>query len=165
MYAKLESDITSLAIPSPTLSPKASTAVYYVQSPSCDSHEEDNSSTSASCAAMQVENTSVGVQSPSVSLSPLSLSTRSSAATQVSGAQGYHWKRSDRERIQLLKGRRHAADEVQREGAVHVNWGELSKNCKFFMGGMLIGLVFAVACFIVWVSSGPFTAQVFLKVN
>lgn len=175
MYTKSESDITSLATSSPRLSPKPPRPVYYVQSPSRDSHEEDKSSTSASATATQATNTPVGFRSPYDSISLLSLfsrQTRSSVTSRVSEPQGYRRKRRERERIRLLGERHHAAaEEEKREREVYVKWWrdeeeeELSKSCKVLMGMMVLGLVFMVGCFIVWGASRPFSAQVFLKVN
>ncbi|KAL2929144.1 NDR1/HIN1-like protein 10, partial [Bienertia sinuspersici] len=172
MYTKSESDITSLATSSPISSPKPPTQVYYVQSPSRDSHEEDKSSTSASATATQAENTPVGFQSPSSFLSLFSRQTRTTATSRVSGSHhGYRRKRRERERVRLLAGQRQAADEVEREREreVYVKWWrdeegeELSWSCKVFMGVVVLGLVFLVGCSILWGASRPFSPQVFPK--
>ncbi|XP_021741916.1 uncharacterized protein LOC110708115 [Chenopodium quinoa] len=165
MYTKSESDITSLATSSPITSPKPPRPVFYVQSPSRDSQEEDKSSTSASATAIQAANTPVGYRSPSDALSLLSIfsrQSRSPATSRVSGIQGYRRKRRERDRVRLLSGRRHEAE-------VYVNWWrdqegeELSRSCKLFMWMLFLGFIFMVGCFIVWGASRPFSAQVFLK--
>ena len=174
MYAKYSNqsdDVTSLATSSQGSSPKPPRQIYYVQSPSRDSHEEDKSSTTASATAIatQTTNTPVGPWSPG-SLSLLSFFNRQSAASRVSGPQGYRRKRRDRERIRLLGGRRHVPEEEEGEKDLYVNWWshedgeELSGSCKFVLGIMLFVLVFSVACFIVWGASRPYAAQVFLEV-
>ncbi|CAO2841929.1 unnamed protein product [Amaranthus hypochondriacus] len=175
MYAKYSNqsdDVTSLATSSQGSSPKPARQIYYVQSPSRDSHEEDKSSSTASATAIATQTTNttpIGLWSPG-SLSLLSFFNRQSAASRVSGPpQGYRRKRRDRERIRLLGGRRHVPEEEEGEKDVYVNWWsdedgeELSGRCKFVLGIMVFVLVFSVACFILWGAGRPYTAQVFLK--
>ncbi|KAL9242356.1 hypothetical protein vseg_016365 [Gypsophila vaccaria] len=172
-HIKSDSDIASMATSSPRSSPKVPhQAVYYVQSPSRDSHEEDKSSTSASASATRVT-TPVGFRSPSDAVSLLSLLSR------VSGSHGFRRKgRRERDsRGRLLSRSRHVeglegveeAVEEEEEKDIYVNWWrneegeELSRSCKVIRCMLFLGLLFFVGCFVVWCVSKPFVAQIHLK--
>ncbi|XP_021862326.2 uncharacterized protein [Spinacia oleracea] len=170
MYTKSESD--SIVSLSSLSSPKPPRPVYYVQSPSRDSQEEDKSSTTASATATLETVTPTGFQSPLEGLTLISFfsrQSRSPATSRVSGLHGYRRKRMERDRVQLLGGRHLAAKEAETRRDVYVNWWrdeeeeELSWGCKVFMWMMCLGLVFMVVCSIVWGASRPYNAQVFLK--
>ncbi|KAK9706010.1 hypothetical protein RND81_07G098500 [Saponaria officinalis] len=174
-YMKSDSDLASMATSSPRSSPKAlPQVVYYVQSPSRDSHEEDKLSTSASPSATRVT-TPAELRSPSDAVSLFSLLSR------VSGPHGFRRKgRRERERERgrgLLSRPRHVEglEDVKEEEPedeekdIYVNWWrneegeELSRSCKVLRCMLFLALFFLVGCFIIWCVSKPFVAQIHLK--
>ena len=153
MHAKSDSDVTSLA-PSSPRSPKR--PLYYVQSPSRDSHDGDKSSTHATPA----------FNSPMESPSHPSYTrhSRSSSASRFSGTF-----RSSLGR----KGSRKRNDKgwpecnvIEEEGDYDDLNGDkgLTRRCQILMILLAFVFIFLLFCLIIWGASRPFKAEIKLKV-
>ncbi|KAF5194016.1 late embryogenesis abundant protein, group [Thalictrum thalictroides] len=155
MHAKSESDVTSLAPSSPSRSPKR--PVYYVQSPSRDSHDGDKSS---SMQATPVYNSpmespshpSYGRHSRASSASRFSGPFRSS-----SGRKGNNRKRNDKGWPEC--------NVIQEEGSyddLNDDKG-LSRRCQAVVALLAFVLLFTVFSLILWGASRPYKAAVSVK--
>ncbi|KAL7093590.1 hypothetical protein ACP275_11G048600 [Erythranthe tilingii] len=91
MDASSESDVTSIGSPPSSSSSRAAAAAYYVESPSCDSQDESNSSNSP-------------MDSPSGPRYSTDSSNSSTAASRVSGGRRRRWSK-------------HYSDVVEEDGA------------------------------------------------
>uniref|UniRef100_A0A1D1YF96 Late embryogenesis abundant protein LEA-2 subgroup domain-containing protein n=1 Tax=Anthurium amnicola TaxID=1678845 RepID=A0A1D1YF96_9ARAE len=154
VHVKSDSDVTSLAPSSPSRSPKR--AVYYVQSPSRDSHDGDKSS---SMQATPVCNSPM--ESPSHP--SLGRHSRASSASRFSGAF-----RSSSGR----KGNRKRNDKgwpecnvIQEEGSYDDldEDGGLSRRCQIVLAFTCFVLLFTVFCLIIWGASRPYNPDVVVK--
>ncbi|XP_068653494.1 uncharacterized protein [Aristolochia californica] len=154
MHAKSDSDVTSLAPSSPSRSPKR--PVYFVQSPSRDSHDGDKSS---SMQATPVYNSpmespshpSFGRHSRASSASRFSGTLRSS-----SGQKGYR-KRNDKGWPECTV--------IEEEGSYDDLDGDkgFSRRCQVLLALMGFILLFTVFCLIIWGASRPYKAEVVVK--
>ncbi|GAB4852595.1 hypothetical protein Ancab_016809 [Ancistrocladus abbreviatus] len=153
LRASSDPEITSLDSSSPRSTTKQ--AVYYVQSPSRDSHEEDKSS---STQATLVYN------SPSDSPSHTSFSrhSRASSASRFSGTlRKLRWKRNNTE-----KGwhQCHGIEEEEGEFYGDFYWNEgCSRSCQVLVGVMGMVVFFWVLCLMIWGTSKPYRAQISVK--
>eukprot|EP00262_Sarcandra_glabra_P003298 TRINITY_DN13951_c0_g6_i1.p1 TRINITY_DN13951_c0_g6~~TRINITY_DN13951_c0_g6_i1.p1 ORF type:complete len:310 (-),score=27.34 TRINITY_DN13951_c0_g6_i1:195-1124(-) len=154
MHAKSDSDVTSLAPSSPSRSPKR--PVYYVQSPSRDSHDGDKSS---SMQATPVYN------SPMESPSHPSFG-RHSRASSASRFSGNFRSSSGR------KGNRKRNDKgwpecnvIEEEGNYDdIDGGRgFSRRCQALIALLGFTLLFTVFCLIIWGASRPYKAEVVVK--
>ncbi|KAK9666146.1 hypothetical protein RND81_14G164000 [Saponaria officinalis] len=151
IHTKSESDITSLAPSSPSRSPKR--PIYFVQSPSRDSHDEDKS-TSLHATPM--------FNSPMESPSHPSFGrhSRNSSASRFSGIF-----RSSSGR----KGSRRRNDKGWPECNVILEEGNyddqkgLSRKMQGLVALVSFLVLFSVFCLIIWGASRPFKTQVTLK--
>lgn len=153
IHTKSESDITSLAPSSPSRSPKR--PIYYVQSPSRDSHDGDKS------ASLQ---TTPMYNSPMESPSHPSMGrhSRNSSASRFSGVF-----RSSSGR----KGSRRRNDKGWPECNVILEEGNydgydekgLSRKIQALIGVLSFVILFTLFCLIIWGASRPFKTQVTLK--
>lgn len=152
LSTKSESDITSLAPSSPSRSPKR--PVYYVQSPSRDSHDGDKSSSMQPSPMESPSHPSFGRHSRNSSASRFSGIFRSS-----SGRKGSR-KRNE-------KGWN---DKGWPECNVIVEEGDYDEDKAFIRRFQaLIALfsfiiLFTVFCLIIWGASRPFKAEITVKV-
>ncbi|OMO58167.1 Late embryogenesis abundant protein, LEA-14 [Corchorus olitorius] len=153
MHTKSDSDVTSSVDPSSPRSPKRQ--LYYVQSPSRDSHDGDKSSSMQATPAYN---------SPMESPSHPSYSrhSRASSASRFSG--------------NLKKGRNNnnkrnekgwtECNVIEEEG----DYGEyfygdkgLTRRCQIFMGVFGFVAVFSLFCLIIWGASRPYKPQIAVK--
>ncbi|XP_061350597.1 uncharacterized protein LOC133295757 [Gastrolobium bilobum] len=154
MHTKTDSDVTSLD-PSSPRSPKR--PVYYVQSPSRDSHDGDK------CSSMQA---TPACNSPMESPSHHSYGhhSRASSASRVSGNYNSSWGR---------KGNRKRNDKgwpeskvIEEEGGYdefyHGSKG-LSRRAQIFVAIIGFVLIFSVFCLIIWGASRPYKPQLSVK--
>lgn len=155
MHAKSDSDITSLAPSSPSRSPKR--PVYYVQSPSRDSHDGDKSS---SMQATPVYNSPM--ESPTHP--SFGRHSRSSSGSRFSGT---FWSSSGR------KGNRKRVNDkgwpecnvIQEEGSyddLDEDKG-LSRRCQIILALLSFVMLFTVFCLIIWGAARPYKAEVVVK--
>ncbi|KAH1048044.1 hypothetical protein J1N35_038828 [Gossypium stocksii] len=149
LSTKSESDITSLAPSSPSRSPKR--PVYYVQSPSRDSHDGDKSST------MQPS----PMESPSHP-SSVGRHSRNSSASRFSGIF-----RSSSGR----KGGRKRNDKGWPECGVIMEEGPydefedkaFTRRCQALIALFTFVVLFTVFCLIIWGASRPYKAEILVK--
>lgn len=154
LSAKSDSDVTSLAPSSPSRSPKR--PVYYVQSPSRDSHDGDKSS---SMQATPISNSpmespshpSFGRHSRNSSASRFSGIFRSS-----SGRKSGRGKRNDKGWPEC--------DVILEEGSYHeFEDRAFMRRCQGLIAVFTFVVVFTVFCLIIWGASRPFKAEVAVK--
>ncbi|KAL2455820.1 hypothetical protein Fot_53914 [Forsythia ovata] len=154
LHTKSESDITSLAPSSPSRSPKR--AVYYVQSPSRDSHDGDKSS-----SMQATPNFNSPMESPSHP--SFGRHSRNSSASRFSGIF-----RSSSER----KGNRKRNDKGWPECNVIIEEGNydefdddkgFTRRCQALMAVCGFILLFSVFCLIIWGAGRPYKAKVAVK--
>lgn len=151
LSTKSESDITSLAPSSPSRG-----AVYYVQSPSRDSHDGDKSS---SMQATPIYNNSP-MESPSHP--SFGRHSRNSSASRFSGIF-----RSSSGR----KGSRKRNDKGWPEGNVILEEGSyddlqdkaFTRRCQALIALFGFVLLFTTFCLIIWGASRPFKAEITMK--
>ncbi|ERM98590.1 hypothetical protein AMTRI_Chr05g66500 [Amborella trichopoda] len=159
MHAKSDSDVTSLAPSSPSRSPKR--PVYYVQSPSRDSHDGDKSS---SLQATPVYNSPM--ESPSHP--SFGRHSRASSASRFSGAlRSYGRKINPHER-----GNKKMNDKgwpecnvIQEEGSyddIEENAG-FSRRCQVLLAVLCFVLIFTMFSVILWGASRPYKPDVIVK--
>ncbi|XP_020575305.1 uncharacterized protein LOC110021233 [Phalaenopsis equestris] len=155
MHVKSDSDVTSLAPSSPCWSPKR--PVYYVQSPSRDSHDGDKST---SMQATPVYNSPM--ESPSHP--SLGRQSRTSSSSRFSGIFRSSSGRKLRGKRMNEKGWPECTV-IQEEGPyddLHEDKG-LSRRCQLVLAFLAFVLVFATLCLIIWGTSRPYKADVVVK--
>ncbi|GER48347.1 late embryogenesis abundant protein [Striga asiatica] len=153
-HTKSESDITSLAASSPSRSPKR--AIYYVQSPSRDSHDGDKSST-----VHATPNFASPIESPSHP--SFGRHSRNSSASRFSGifrsSSGRKMGRKRNEKgwpecnVIVEEGN---YDEFDDEKAY-------TRRCQALMAILGFFVLFTVFCLIIWGAGRPFKAEVAVK--
>lgn len=154
LSAKSESDITSLAPSSPSRSPKR--AVYYVQSPSRDSHDGDKSS---SMQATPIYNNSP-MESPSHP--SFGRHSRNSSASRFSGIfRSSSGRKGNRKRndkgwpecnVILEEG---SYDDLENKG--------FTRRCQALIALFSFVLLFTTFCLIIWGASRPYKAEITMK--
>ncbi|KAF9685176.1 hypothetical protein SADUNF_Sadunf03G0027200 [Salix dunnii] len=154
LSAKSESDIASLAPSSPSRSPKR--PVYYVQSPSRDSHDGDKLSSMQPSPMESPSHPSSGRHSRNSSGSRFSGIFRSSSGRKSSGRKG--------------NGNKEWNDKAWPECNVIMEEGNYDDEDKTFTRRFqaLIALLsfvflFAVFCLIIWGASRPYKAEIMVK--
>jgi hypothetical protein len=148
-----DSDVTSLDASSHG-SPKR--AVYYVQSPSRDSHDDGGKSSSAHATP--------AFDSPMDSPSHPSYGTFRSASRASSASSFTGGKPDDRKRND--KGWPNC-DVIQEEGIydeLFRDRGGLSRSCQLLIAVLGFVVIFSVFCLILWGASRPYKARVSVKV-
>nr|XP_016506870.1 PREDICTED: uncharacterized protein LOC107824582 [Nicotiana tabacum] len=147
MNSRDESDNASTATSSSLTSPKL--PVYYVQSPSRDSHDDADKSSSS------MQNTPA-YHSP---IDSPSHSSRDSSSSRLSGnwrwARGYNRRRSG-------KGWQECAVIEEDLDYDHMNQA-YSRRCLFFIALMGFGAFFAFFCLILWGASRPYQPHISMK--
>ncbi|XP_024025649.1 uncharacterized protein LOC21385468 [Morus notabilis] len=154
IHAKSDSDMTSLD-PSSPRSPKR--AVYYVQSPSRDSHDDGDKSSSMQATPAfnspmeSPSHPSYGRHSRTSSASRFSGTFRSSSGRKMRG------KRNDKGWPEC--------DVIEEEGNYDEFYGDkgLTRRCQILMGLVGFVLIFTVFCLILWGASRPYKARISLK--
>ncbi|KMT00818.1 hypothetical protein BVRB_9g220940 [Beta vulgaris subsp. vulgaris] len=152
IHNKSESDVTSLAPSSPSRSPKR--PIYYVQSPSRDSHDEGDKSTSLHATPMY--------NSPTESPSHPSMGrhSRNSSASRFSGIfRSSSGRKGSRRRNE--KGWPEC-NVILEEGNYDDEKG-LSRRIQALIGLLSFVVLFTLFCLIIWGASRPFKTQVTLK--
>ncbi|XP_022887121.1 uncharacterized protein LOC111403010 [Olea europaea var. sylvestris] len=154
LHTKSESDITSLAPSSPSRSPKR--PVYFVQSPSRDSHDGDKSS-----SMQATPNFNSPMESPSHP--SFGRHSRNSSASRFSGIF-----RSSSGR----KGNRKRNDKGWPECNVILEEGNydefdndkaFTRRCQALMGVCGFIVLFTVFCLIIWGAARPYKPEVSVK--
>ncbi|CAM8949916.1 unnamed protein product [Rhodiola kirilowii] len=154
IHNKSESDVTSLAPSSPSRSPKR--PVYYVQSPSRESHDGDKS------FAMQA--TPIYNNSPMESPSHPSFGrhSRNSSGSRFSGifrspsARKARAKRNDKGWPE--------SNVIMEEGSYDdLEDKALSRRAQILIALCSFIILFSVFCLIIWVASRPYKAEITLK--
>lgn len=155
LSAKSESDITSLAPSSPSRSPKR--PVYYVQSPSRDSHDGDKSS---SMQATPISNSPM--ESPSHP--SFGRHSRNSSASRFSGIfRSSSGRKGSRKRND--KGWPEC-DVILEEGSYHeFDDKGFTRRFQALIAVFTFVVVFTVFCLIIWGASRPYKAQINVKVR
>ncbi|RRT39920.1 hypothetical protein B296_00040740 [Ensete ventricosum] len=157
MHNKSDSDVTSLAASSPPRSPKR--AVYYVQSPSRDSHDGDKSS---SMQATPVYNSPM--ESPSHP--SFGRHSRTSSASRFSGPfRSSSGRKGNRKRVND-KGWPEC-NVIQEEGSyddLDEDRG-LSRRCQIILALLSFVLLFTVFSLIIWGAARPYKAKVVVKLK
>ncbi|QCE08962.1 Late embryogenesis abundant protein [Vigna unguiculata] len=153
LSAKSESDITSLAPSSPSRSPKR--PVYYVQSPSRDSHDGDKSS---SMQATPISNSPM--ESPSHP--SFGRHSRNSSASRFSGIfRSSSGRKGSRKRND--KGWPEC-DVILEEGSYHeFDDKGFTRRLQALIAVFTFVVVFTVFCLIIWGASRPYKAEVNVK--
>ncbi|CAN6570699.1 hypothetical protein ACFX13_025603 [Malus domestica] len=152
---KSESDITSLAASSPSRSPKA--PVYYVQSPSRDSHDGDKSS---SMHATPIYNNSP-MESPSHP--SFGRHSRNSSASKFSGIFRSSSGRKGGSKQRNDKGWPECKV-IMEDGAYdEFKDNSLSRRVQVLIALLSFVLLFTVFCLIIWGASRPYKAEVVVK--
>ncbi|KAK8608452.1 hypothetical protein V6N13_023875 [Hibiscus sabdariffa] len=150
LSAKSESDITSLAPSSPSRSPKR--PVYYVQSPSRDSHDGDKSSTTMQPSPMESPShpSSVGRHSRNSSASRFSGIFRSS-----SGRKGGR-KRNE-------KGWPECGVIMEEGSYDELEDKAFTRRFQALMALLTFVVLFTVFCLIIWGASRPYKPEIVVK--
>lgn len=151
MHTKSDSDVTSSVDPSSPRSPKRQ--LYYVQSPSRDSHDGDKSSS--------VQATTPAYNSPTESPSHPSYGrhSRDSSASRFSGNLKKEKKRNEKGWTEC--------NVIEEEGG----YGEyfygkdkgLTRRCQILMGVFGFVVLFSLFCLIIWGASRPYKAEIAVK--
>ncbi|XP_043703537.1 uncharacterized protein LOC122653673 [Telopea speciosissima] len=148
MHAKSDSDVTSLAPSSP------SRPVYYVQSPSRDSHDGDKSS---SMQATPVYNSPM--ESPSHP--SYGRHSRASSASRFSGTfRSSSGRKANRKRND--KGWPEC-NVIQEEGSYDDLYGGYSRRCQALIALLGFVMLFTVFSLIIWGASRPYRAEIVAK--
>ncbi|XP_057969735.1 uncharacterized protein LOC131158845 [Malania oleifera] len=147
MHTKSDSDVTSFA-PSSPRSPKR--PVYYVQSPSRDSHDGDKSSS--------IHATTPVYNSPTESPSHPSFGGRHSRASSASRFSGTFRKGSRRRGWP-------ESNVIEEEGSYDELYGRkgISRPCQCLIALLGFVLIFTLFCLVLWGSSRPYRVQIAVK--
>lgn len=152
LSAKSESDITSLAPSSPSRSPKR--PVYYVQSPSRDSHDGDKSS---SMQATPISNSPM--ESPSHP--SFGRHSRNSSASRFSGIfRSSSGRKGGRKRNE--KGWPECGV-IMEEGSYHEFDKGFTRRFQALIAILTFVVLFTVFCLIIWGASRPYKTEVTVK--
>ncbi|CAN6573307.1 unnamed protein product [Malus baccata var. baccata] len=152
---KSESDVTSLAASSPSRSPKA--PVYYVQSPSGDSHDGDKSS---SMHATPMYNNSP-MESPSHP--SFGRHSRNSSASRFSGIFRSSSGRKGGRKPRNDKGWPECKVIMEEGGYDDFNDKSLSRRVQVLIALLSFVVLFTVFCLIIWGASRPYKPEVVVK--
>ncbi|XP_058763238.1 uncharacterized protein LOC131636647 [Vicia villosa] len=148
MHAKTDSDVASFDPSSPTSTKRA---VYYVQSPSRDSHDGDKSST------MQ----------PSPMDSPSHQSyvnhSRASSSSRISGGYNSSFGKKGNRKGNDDKGWIQSKVIEEEDGDFYHERNGVSRRFQFFIAIVGVLLVFGVFCFIIWAASLHYKPQLSVK--
>ncbi|XP_059635912.1 uncharacterized protein LOC132278109 [Cornus florida] len=153
IHAKSETDSTTSLAPSSPRSPKR--PVYYVQSPSRDSHDGDKSSSMQATPAFNSP-----MESPSHSSSMFGPHSRASSASRVSGM----FRSSKVNRKRNEKGWREF-NVIEEEGDYDDMYDEkaYTRRCRCFIAIVGFVLVFTLFCLVIWGASRPYRTKVAVK--
>ncbi|KAK7272703.1 hypothetical protein RJT34_29483 [Clitoria ternatea] len=155
MHAKTDSDVTSFGPSSPS-SPKR--ALYYVQSPSRDSHDGDKSSCVHATPACNSPNESPSHHS-------YGHHSRASSSSRVSGSYNSSWgRKGNRKRNDKGWPECKVIEEEDGYGDFYRGGSKgLSRRTQIFIGVVGFVLIFTLFCLIIWGASRPFKPQLSVK--
>jgi hypothetical protein len=160
-----DSDVTSLATTSPSRSPKRS--AYYVVSPSRDSRDDGDKSSSTQ--ATPVYNSPL--ESPSHQSSLSSPHSRASSASRISGPllrspSGGGGKAATRKRPRGHGKGWHEVDVIDEDdGEYYDDEQELSRGCVAALWFSVLVLVFTLVCLVVWGAARRYKPTVIVQVR
>ncbi|KAI4350850.1 hypothetical protein L6164_005258 [Bauhinia variegata] len=154
VHGKSDSDVTSLD-PSSPRSPKR--AIYYVQSPSRDSHDGDKS-----CSMQATPAYNSPIESPSHP--SYGHHSRASSASRVSGMYnpGAGSQGNPKQNVKEWPECKVIQEEGDNGGYYHSKKG-LSRRFQVFLALLGFVVIFTVFCLIIWGASRPYKAQVHVK--
>ncbi|KAK3029462.1 hypothetical protein RJ639_037747 [Escallonia herrerae] len=165
MHAKTDSEVTSLAPSSPTRSPRR--PVYYVQSPSRDSHDGEKTTTSfhstpalSPMGSPPHSNSSVGRHSRESSSSRFSGSLKPGSrkvSPNDAGSGGRQNRKGQKgwKEIGVIEEEGLLEDEESRRG--------LSRRCYFLIFVLVFFVLFSVFSLILWGASKPHKPKIAMK--
>ncbi|KAB5563888.1 hypothetical protein DKX38_003942 [Salix brachista] len=154
LSAKSESDIASLAPSSPSRSPKR--PVYYVQSPSRDSHDGDKLSSMQPSPMESPSHPSSGRHSRNSSGSRFSGIFRSSSVRKSSGRKGNdnkEWNDKGWPECNV----------IMEEGSYDDEDKTFTRRFQALIALLSFVCLFAVFCLIIWGASRPYKAEIMVK--
>ncbi|KAK3034327.1 hypothetical protein RJ639_032225 [Escallonia herrerae] len=151
IHAKSESDVTSLAPSSPTSPKRHQPPAYYVQSPSRDSHDDGDKSSTMHPTPTNYNSSSSPMDSPS---HPSTFFGRHSLASSASRVSGAFRKRNEWRHCNVID-EEGDCDDFGDQG--------YTRRCQFWMAVLGFGAVFGLFCLVIWDASRPFKAQVSVK--
>ncbi|KAE8727955.1 Plastidic type i signal peptidase 1 isoform 1 [Hibiscus syriacus] len=147
MHTKSDSDLTSSVDPSSPRSPKRQ--LYYVQSPSRESHDGDKSSSMQATPAY-----SSPMESPSHP--SYNRHSRASSASRFSGTLEKGRKRNEKGWTEC--------NVIEEEGEYFYGKDKgLARRCQILMAVFGFLAVFSLFCLIIWGASRPYKAQIVVK--
>ncbi|KAK9135964.1 hypothetical protein Syun_015294 [Stephania yunnanensis] len=159
MHAKTDSEVTSLAASSPTRSPRR--PVYYVQSPSRDSHDGEKTTTSFHSTPVLSP-----MGSPPHSHSSLGRHSRESSSTRFSGSLKPN--NSSTKKAEKGAGRKPWNKEcavIEEEGLLDEDEADKALPRKCYLLAFVVGffVLFSVFGLILWGASRPMKPDVVMK--
>jgi len=155
LSAKSESDIASLAPSSPSRSPKR--PVYYVQSPSRDSHDGDKLSSTQPSPVESPSHPSSGRHSRNSSASRFSGIFRSSSVKKSSSRKGNddkEWNDKGWPECNVIMEEGNYDDEDK----------AFTRRSQALIALLSFVFLFTVFCLIIWGASRPYKAEIMVKV-
>ncbi|XP_078174337.1 uncharacterized protein LOC144567998 [Carex rostrata] len=158
-HTKSESDVTSLATSSPPRSPKRT--MYYVQSPSRDSHDGDKSS---NMQPTPVYNSPM--DSPShPSFEGGTHHSRTSSASRFSGNLRSSSSRKGQRNKRVNEKGWPECNVIQEEGSYDDLDDDkgLTRRCQIILGFLAFVFLFTVFCLIIWGAARPYKPEVIVK--
>ena len=158
MLAKTDSEVSSLSQSSPARSPRR--PVYYVQSPSRDSHDGEKTTNSFQSSPLQ---SPLGSPPHSHSNSSLGPHSRESSSTRFSGSR----KNNSSNRKNAWKPWKDQFHPIEEEGLLDPHDASqhgLSRRCYFLAFVMGFIVLFTVFSLILWGASRPQKPTIAMKV-
>lgn len=159
--SKTDSEVSSLTQSSPTRSPRR--AVYYVQSPSRDSHDGEKTTNSFHSTPVLSPMGSPPHSHSNSSLGPHS--SRESASTRLSASlkPQHHRKNNDRKSRKPWK----EFDAIEEEGLLDGENFHSGVSCRFYFLTFVVGffVLFSLFSLILWGASKPQKPTVTMKVR
>ncbi|KAK8682858.1 hypothetical protein V6N13_038940 [Hibiscus sabdariffa] len=157
MHTKSDSDVTSSADPSSPRSPKRQ--LYYVQSPSRDSHDGDKS------YSLQATTPATNTPTESPSHPSYTRHSRASSASRVSGNLKKEKKRNEKGWTQPQSQTHCNVIEEEGDYGEHFKgtdkWS--TRKCQILIALLGFVVVFTLFCLIIWGASRPYKAQIDVK--
>lgn len=163
MHAKTDSEVTSLAPSSPTRSPRR--PVYYVQSPSRDSHDGEKNTTSFHSTPVLSP-----VASPPHSQSSVGRHSRESSSTRFSGSIKPGSRKispNDAGSDGRKGGGRKKVDVIEEEGLLDDEESQKGLPRRCYILAFVVGffILFSLFSLILWGASKPQKPKISMKVG
>lgn len=159
MHAKTDSEVTSIAPSSPTRSPRR--PVYYVQSPSRDSHDGEKTATSFHSTPVLSP-----MGSPPHSHASLGHHSRESSSSRFSGSRKISPNDASRPNRKPQKPWKEP-DVIEEEGLLPIEerHRSLPRRCYFLAFVLGFILLFSLFSLILWGASKPMKPKITMKVR